>query len=105
MKCSCGEKAVYFRRYSGQKFCAGCFSKYFEGKVWETIRKYRMIKRGEKIGVAISGGKDSTVLAHVLNKLSRQLEITLHAILIDEGIEKYRESGIQSAQRTNSITL
>lgn len=99
MKCSCGEKAVYFRRYSGQRFCKDCFNEYFEKKVLETVRKHKMVRRGEQIGVAVSGGKDSTVLLHVLNKLSHQFEITLRAILIDEGINEYRESGIHSAQK------
>jgi uncharacterized protein (TIGR00269 family) len=100
MECACGGKAVYFRRYSGQVFCKDCFNNYFERKVHDTIRKYAMVGRGEKIGVGISGGKDSTVLLTVLNKLAGKLKITLYPILIDEGIENYRESGINAAEKT-----
>jgi uncharacterized protein (TIGR00269 family) len=100
MRCSCGQRPVYFRRYSGQRFCKDCFNRYFEKKVLDTIRKYDMMRSCEKIGVGISGGKDSTVLLHVLDKLSPQLGITLHPILIDEGIENYREHGTKAAKST-----
>jgi uncharacterized protein (TIGR00269 family) len=100
MDCACGGKAVYFRRYSGQTFCKNCFNEYFERKVHDTIRKYEMVKREEKIGVGVSGGKDSTVLLSILNKIAQKLEITLHPILIDEGIENYRDSGISAAENT-----
>jgi hypothetical protein len=40
-------------------YCENCFVKYFEKKIYDTIVKYKLIKKGEKIGVAVSGGKDS----------------------------------------------
>jgi len=98
--CGCGEKAIYRRRYSGQVFCRNCFNQYFERRVLETIRKYRMTERGERIGVGISGGKDSTTLLHVLNKLKNRLGVSLHPILIDEGIQGYRKSGIEAAEES-----
>jgi len=100
MKCGCGEKAVYNRRYSGQVFCKKCFNNYFERKVHDTIRSQKMVRRGDRIGVGLSGGKDSTVLLTVLTKLAENLEITLHPILIDEGIKDYREAGISAAEKT-----
>lgn len=100
LNCCCGEKAIYWRRYSGQRFCRDCFNQYFERRVLETIRKYRMTRKGERIGVGISGGKDSTTLLHVLNKLKPKLGISLHPILIDEGILGYRKSGIETAKNT-----
>jgi uncharacterized protein (TIGR00269 family) len=103
MNCNCGAKAVYNRRYSGQIFCKDCFNEYFERKVQETINSYKMIKRGESIGVGISGGKDSTVLLHVLRKISPSLKITLHPILVDEGIKSYRSFGLASADKTCSV--
>ncbi len=98
--CECGEKAVYNRRYSGQIFCKDCFNTYFERKVHDTIRKQAMVKRLDRVGVGISGGKDSTALLSVLAKIAGNLEITLHPILIDEGIAGYREAGINAAEKT-----
>ncbi len=99
MKCSCGDRAVYSRRYSGQIFCENCFIEYFEKKVWETIRKKDMINVGDRICVALSGGKDSTVLLHVLKKIFPDDEISIQALAVDEGIEGYRNHGIENAKR------
>ena len=98
MLCKCGKKAIYFRRYSGQRLCASCFKKYFERKFFEYIRK-RKIKKKELIGCAISGGKDSLVTLYLMNKLREKLKIELHAILVDEGIKNYREHGIEKAKK------
>lgn len=95
MKCSfCDNDAVYWDGASGKYYCAEHFSNYFEDKVLETIIKYNLIKRGERIGVAVSGGKDSTVCFLVLGKLSKELDFEVVGILIDEGIGGYREHTI-----------
>ncbi len=90
----CKKNSIYFRRSSGQRFCREHFIEYFEKKVKDTISKGRMIKRGEKIGVALSGGKDSTTLLEILTKMG----IDTPAILIDEGIKGYREKTIKHAK-------
>ena len=33
-----------------------------------------MFKEGDKIAIGASGGKDSTVVVHVMNKLNKKLE-------------------------------
>ena len=45
--------------------CRECFFQAFENEIHETITSSCMFKQGERIAVAASGGKDSTVLAHV----------------------------------------
>ncbi|NOZ59593.1 MAG: TIGR00269 family protein [Euryarchaeota archaeon] len=100
VSCSiCGERACYHRRYSGQRFCAEHFLEYFERKVKKTMLRYRMVERGERIGVAVSGGKDSLTLLRILDRLAGRLSLELHAILIDEGIANYREETIERARR------
>ena len=55
-----------------------------EKRVKKTIRKYSLIKPKEKILLAMSGGKDSSVAAYLINKIfSNSCEIK--ALLIDEG--------------------
>jgi len=46
-------------------------------KVINTIEKNTMFNKGDKVIVAVSGGPDSICLLHLLNQLSKQLEITL----------------------------
>ena len=40
-----------------------------EKKVAETIKKYRLMSKKDKIVVALSGGKDSTAILYILHKL------------------------------------
>jgi uncharacterized protein (TIGR00269 family) len=46
-----------------------------------------MIKKEDRVGVAVSGGKDSSSLAHILRKLFPKLNMTI--IHIDLGIHRY----------------
>ena len=58
-----------------------------------------MIIQGDRVAVALSGGKDSTALLLILNQLLPAWEdVRLIAITIDEGISGYREETIQSAE-------
>jgi len=53
-----------------------------------------MIRNGDMIGVAVSGGKDSLSLLHVLNKISYTHNFKLKAITVDEGIPGYRDEAL-----------
>ena len=44
----------------------------FEDEVHQTIVNNELFKKGDKIAIGTSGGKDSTVVAHVLNKLNKK---------------------------------
>lgn len=47
-------------------------------KVKDTINKYRMIQRGDRILVGVSGGPDSVTLLYVLNTLSKELDFIIN---------------------------
>lgn len=52
-----------------------------EKKIKETIKKYSLIKKEDKVFVALSGGKDSTTVLYILNKFGYNvsgLMINLH---------------------------
>jgi len=56
-------------------------SQEFESQVLKTIRENSLIKKGEKVIVAMSGGKDSTTVAYLLKKFGynpEALHINLH---------------------------
>ncbi len=95
----CSIKPVIILPNSNIKLCSSCFAKYFEKKVYKTVRQYNLIEKKDKIAVALSGGKDSLSLLYVLNKLAtQQKDLALTAILIDEGIKGYREFTIKDAK-------
>lgn len=63
------------------------------------ISEYNLIKDGEKIAVALSGGKDSVLTLHALSRFrdDSNIDFGLVAISVDEGIKGYRQSGIDAA--------
>ena len=87
---------VYFREYSGEKLCKRCFIESIDRKVQRTINKFSMIKFGDHVAVATSGGKDSLVLLSILNAvIGNARGITISAITIDEGISGYRDESLK----------
>lgn len=61
------------------------------------IRDCELIREGELIAVALSGGKDSVLTLHALKNYQQYLDFDLVAISVDEGIEGYRQHGIDAA--------
>ncbi len=76
----------------------------FEKKVKQTIRKYQLCTRKDKVGIAVSGGKDSTVCLYLLKKFGYNVE----AITIDAKIGNYTEQNIKNLKKVcqdNDIKL
>jgi len=101
MQCSrCGKKAVYHRKYEGSLLCKRHFMESVEDKVRKTIRKAKMIDRGDKIAFALSGGKDSTTALFMLHKMfGERKDLSFFAITIDEGIAGYRDESMRIAKK------
>ncbi|UCF45504.1 MAG: TIGR00269 family protein [Candidatus Bathyarchaeota archaeon] len=92
------KKSFFFRPYSGERLCKKCFSESIEAKVRASIAKYRMFNFHDKIAVAVSGGKDSISLLHILAKMERlHPKASLVAVTVDEGIEGYRDEALAIA--------
>ena len=94
----CGGKVFYTRRYSGESLCSSCFKASIVEKTRKTISKHEMIRRGERVGVAVSGGKDSLSLLDVLHRLSGGHGSHLVAISVDEGVSGYRDEALEHAK-------
>ena len=96
MNCDkCENIAVYSRKYSGENLCSECFSDSILRKTAKTISKYNMIKNDELVCVAVSGGKDSLALLHILEKMSKNHNFRLQVVTIDEGIPGYRNEALE----------
>ncbi|PMP82893.1 MAG: tRNA lysidine(34) synthetase TilS, partial [Caldisericum exile] len=57
-------------------------------KVLNTIKKYELIRRREKILLAVSGGIDSMTMLYILHKLRNILEIEIGVATFDHGIRR-----------------
>lgn len=73
------------------------FNDYIFTRINNLIGEYELIREGELIAVALSGGKDSVLTLHALKNYQNYLDFDLVAISVDEGIEGYRQHGIDSA--------
>ena len=86
-RCS-NARAILKRPKTGDALCKECFFYVFEEEVHNTIQKTSLFKENDVVAIGASGGKDSTVLAHVLKTLNDKYSYKLNLILlsVDEGI-------------------
>ena len=54
----------------------------------KTIEKENLIQEGDKIGVAVSGGRDSMALLNFLNELAKEQNFECVAITVDHGLRE-----------------
>jgi len=98
MNCDkCEAKSKITLGYGPHHFCEEHFTKFFEARFKKTIRKYKLLKSGEKILVAVSGGKDSVLLLHLLHKFYSDNNY-FEALIIDEGVSGYRDKSVKVAK-------
>ena len=85
---------TFYKQYSVQKKIRLKGLKLLKYKAKRTISKYSMIKRGDTVAVAVSGGKDSLVLLNILKNTFNGPNPELVAITVDEGIKGYRDESL-----------
>lgn len=85
-RCRSGSAEVYIP-YVKRSLCPVCFREFYVNRVKRTVEGYRMFKPEDRVGVAVSGGKDSAALIHALNEAFP--DASLVALHIDLGIQNY----------------
>ena len=97
----CHRPAEVVVRQANLPLCREHFISWFERRVERTIRRYRMLGPGERVLVAVSGGKDSLALLHALKSLSGPMGFEVSAITLDLGIKgnSYSELSVKTASR------
>ncbi len=83
-------------RINGREYSKEEYNRYFYGRVRSVIDKYRV--KG-KIAVAISGGKDSIVMLHVLSKFNFELLPFYINIGIPDYSEKCMEYAVNASRK------
>ena len=73
--------------------------------VGRAIADYRLIEEGDRVAVAVSGGKDSYTLLHILEELRRRAPVKyeLLAINIDSGYPGFRADIIEEHLREHGF--
>ena len=71
------------------------------------VKKYRLIKKGDKIAVCISGGKDSILLAKLMQELQNhgETEFDLRFIVMDPGYNKENRKKIEENAKLLGIPI
>ena len=71
------------------------------------VKKYRLIKKGDKIAVCISGGKDSMLLAKLMQELQNhgETEFDLRFIVMDPGYNKENRKKIEENAKLLGIPI
>jgi len=100
LKCmKCGVEAVFQRLYSGEALCRNHYLRSVEQRVYTAIKSRRMLTPTDTTAVALSGGKDSTALLHILHGLEKRFpKAKLAAVTVDEGIKGYRREALAIAR-------
>ncbi len=87
-------------RYSGRHLCLGHLSDFVLQRARRAFREQYDIPQGGRIGVAISGGKDSAAALHITKEVfGGHTDKEIFAITVDEGIEGYRPGAVEEARK------
>ena len=95
MKCRvCREPAVIDVRRHNANFCVEHFVKLCRDQTEKAIKDWDMIQRGERVLVAVSGGKDSLALWDVL----LDLDYDVSGLYVGLGIGDYSDASVEHAR-------
>jgi len=106
MRCRiCKKRATI--KIKGFAYCEDCFNKMFYRRVERLIKKFKIIRKGERILIAISGGKDSNTCAYVLKKLEEKYQFELQVFHINLGLppSKVWENTVKEFCKKNDLPL
>ncbi|MEM4296374.1 MAG: TIGR00269 family protein [Candidatus Anstonellales archaeon] len=92
----CNNESIVHLAYANRNLCQQHFFNLIEKRFSFCLRQEGM-KPKQRVAVALSGGKDSTTLLYLLNKLKSKIPMDIFAITIDEGIAGYRPKSIEKA--------
>jgi uncharacterized protein (TIGR00269 family) len=96
VKCRrCREPAVIDVRRHNAGFCRDCFLRHCREQVRKTIDDFEMFSPTDRVLVAVSGGKDSLGLWHIL----RELGYDADGLYLGLGIGDYSEASGHHARR------
>ncbi len=99
----CNEEAIYYLRSRKLRLCKRHFIEYLKTEVINTIYKFEMLKNVKKLLIAVSGGKDSVAMIHILHQVCKDLNIEMLGLVIDTGVGEYSKRQVEKAREIFEI--
>ncbi len=99
IRCSkCSKKAVVRLRYARLNLCREHFIEFVENRFIKLSMKNKLFEKINKALIAVSGGKDSIALLHLMYKASKHLGFKIHGLTIDLGIGRdYSRKSVEAS--------
>ena len=100
MRCDrCPRPPAIYIRYSGQHLCNEHYLDLLRRRFRKEMRAQGFRSRSARVGIALSGGKDSVLLTRLTHELMAPMRgVTILALTVDEGIANYRPSSMDIAR-------
>lgn len=100
--CICADdREVIFLKDFGASVCRKCIPAFVSGRTLSTIRSYHMLKPGQRVAVAVSGGKDSSAMLHVLSALTKRLQIEVVPFHLHLGFGRFSDRILETAVKNS----
>lgn len=77
------------------KLCPPCYLRFYERRVRRALEKHSMLGEGDRVLVAVSGGKDSTALLYALRRLEVVMGFRLSALHFHLNMGDYSDRNLQ----------
>lgn len=94
----CKKKSIVFFKSHRIALCEDHLKSFVEKRVSEAIKSYKMINKGEKVLIAVSGGKDSLGLWQILTNIGYEAD----GMFIDLGIPGFSQESWEKCEKLSN---
>ena len=89
-RCKAEDELIRISEF-GKALCAECFPGFLVRRVESLMRRRQMYRKGDTIGVALSGGKDSAALMEMLHSLRGRMRIQVVGLHVNMGLGEFSD--------------
>ncbi len=81
----CSKNAEFLLPYLGKGLCKTCFMQLQKQRISRNIKENKLIEDGDKIALAISGGKDSMVMLDFISQYIKYKDVKVKGFYVNRG--------------------
>ncbi len=85
------------------KVCRPCFLLFFERRIRRNVDKHEMLSEGDRVVLAVSGGKDSTALLYAMRRLGVAMGFELAALHFHLNMGDYSDVNLEMVEEQARI--